>query len=516
MRWQIKTGITFSILVALFMSCSKYAYKQPTTEHPTMKPVTQPQFQLVTYPVQDDPTISFRVLFKVGSQNDPAGKEGLAALTAALLAKGSTQKHSYEELLDLFYPMAAGISYQVDKEMTVISGRVHRDNLENYYQLFKEVIFQPAFNEADFQRVKSEMLNYVQNTLRFANDEELGKEVLYEFIFEGTPYGHLEEGHISSLKAITLEDVKQFYRTHFTQANLILGIGGGYSAEFQARYMADFSQLPRGKPVTITIKPQQFKGMHVQIVSKKANATAISFGYPISITRANPDFYALSVARSWLGEHRNSSSHLYQVIREKRGLNYGDYAYIEHFPNGGARRFPPPNVARHNQIFQIWIRPVPNSARLFAFRAALRELQKMVDNGLTQEQFDLTRRFLKNYALHYAPTTMMKLGYAMDDAFYGIPGSFLKTFRKKMDELTLEEVNAAIKKYLQYHNIKAVFVTNEPEALKQALINNEPSPINYPTPKPAEILEEDKAIATYPLKVKPENIQIIPIEQIFQ
>ena len=507
---------TFFVSTVLFQ-CASVTKNYPETSQTMKAENPKPSFQVVTLPVSDDPTISFRVLFTVGSQNDPKGKEGLAALTAALLANGSTRQHSYEALLDLFYPMAAGISYQVDKEMTVISGRVHKDNLADYYKLFKEVIFEPAFNEQDFQRVKSEMLNYVQNILRFANDEELGKEVLYEYIFEGTPYGHLEEGHISSLQNITLEDVKQFYRQHYTQANLILGIGGGYDANFKNTYVADFTRLPKGTPSRVTnITPPPFEGMHVRIISKKANATAISFGYPIHITRANPDFYALSVARSWLGEHRNSSSHLYQVIREKRGLNYGDYAYIEHFPNGGRRRFPPPNVARHHQIFQIWIRPVPNYARVFAFRAALRELQKMVDNGLTQEEFDLTRRFLKNYSLHYAPTTMMKLGYAMDDAFYGIQGNFLKIFRQKMDELTLAEVNAAIKKYLQYQNIKAVFVTNEPEKLKQVLVNNEPSPIQYPTPKPAEILEEDKEIATYPLHVKPEHVEIIPIEKVFQ
>ncbi len=48
--------------------------------------------------------------------------------------------------------------------------------------------------------------------------------------------------------------------------------------------------------------------------------------------RGDEDFYPLAVANSWLGEHRNSSSHLYQVIREERGLNYGDYSYIEYFP----------------------------------------------------------------------------------------------------------------------------------------------------------------------------------------
>ncbi len=472
---------------------------------------------MVLLPVKNDPTISFRILFKVGSQNDPEGKEGLAALTAALVTNGGSQKHAYEEILDLLYPMAAHIGYQVDKEMTVIYGRVHRDNLEEYYALLKEVIFEPAFDEKDFERVKSNLLNYVQRTLRYADDEELGKEVLYEYIFRGTPYEHLEEGHVKSLQSIALEDVKDFYRTYYTRDNVLIGIGGGYEEAFPARVKADFERLPAGKPTGVPPpEPQPFEGLQIRIVEKPASATAISFGYPIHITRGSREFYALALATSWLGEHRNSSSHLYQVIREKRGLNYGDYAYIEHFPNGGRRQFPPPNVARRQQIFQIWIRPVPNDARLFAFRAALRELQKLVDNGLSEEEFQLTRKFLKNYILHFAPTTMMKLGYAMDDVFYGIKGHHLEIFRKMMDTLTREEVNAAVKKYFQYKNIKAVFVTNNAEALKQALVNNAPSPIQYPTPKPPEILEEDKEIATYPLSVRPEHVEIVPIDRVFE
>ncbi|RMH75524.1 MAG: insulinase family protein, partial [Calditrichaeota bacterium] len=183
---------------------------------------------MVLLPVADDPTISFRLLFKVGSQNDPQGKEGLAVLTASLLTQGATQKHSYEEILELLYPMAASIEAQVDKEMTVIYGRIHKDNLEAFYQLLKEVVLEPAFDEDDFRRVKSDQLNYIQKSLRYAQDEELGKEVLYEFIFQGTPYRHNEEGTVKGVEAITLEDVKQFYRQHYTRANLLIGLGGGF------------------------------------------------------------------------------------------------------------------------------------------------------------------------------------------------------------------------------------------------------------------------------------------------
>jgi zinc protease len=257
-------------------------------------------------------------------------------------------------------------------------------------------------------------------------------------------------------------------------------------------------------------------GVQVEIVEKDTKSTAISFGFPIDVERGSRDYYALAIATSWLGEHRSSFSHLYQVIREERGLNYGDYAYIEHFPYGYARNFPPANVARRQQIFQIWIRPVPNETRVFAFRAALRELQNLVENGMSQADFELTRKFLKGYTLHYAPTTMMKLGYALDDRYYGIEEGHWTLFAKMLDELTLEDVNAALKKHLGYENLKAVFITPDAEGLKKALVNNGPSPITYASDKPAGVLEEDKSIESYPLKVKPENVRIVKIEEVFE
>ena len=91
---------------------------------------------------------------------------------------------------------------------------------------------------------------------------------------------------------------------------------------------------------------------------------------------------------------------------------------------------PPVNAARHQQIFEIWIRPVPNETKHFVLRTAIRELQKLVDNGMTKDDFELTRQFLYKYVLHYAPDTQTRLGYALDDKFYGIEGSHLKSLER--------------------------------------------------------------------------------------
>ena len=475
--------------------------------------VTDNQFVLM--PVKNDPTIAFRIEFRVGSQDDPVGKEGLAAVTAEMLADAATTRNSYAAILDKLYPLAASYGASVATEQTVLSGRVHRDNLAAYYPLLMDAILRPAFNQDDLDRIKSQTENYLENVLRYSSDEELGKAVLYSTVFAGTGYNHIPEGLASSVKSITLDDVKNFYKSHFTRNNVLIGLGGGYEPALLLALKNDLSSLPDLHP---PVKPKPSvvlqDGLRVTLVEKKAPATAISMGVPIDVLRGDPDWYPLAVATSWLGEHRNSSSHLYQVIREARGLNYGDYAYIELYPNGGRRSTPPQNVGRRQQLFEIWIRPVPNETRFFALRAALREFKNLVDHGMSAEEFDLARSFLSKYVLFYAPTTMERLGYALDDRFYGITGNHLEKFREALKHMTVDDVNSAIRRHWHYGTMQIVAVTPDAEGFARALTGGDPSPITYKTPKPASVLAEDKDIERFPVPVK--HITTVKVEELFR
>lgn len=470
----------------------------------------------ILLPVANDPTISFRLWFKVGAQNDPAGKEGLASLTAAMLTDASTRTHTYEQILDKLFPLAASYSAAASMEMTVITGRTHRDNVADYYPLLIDAVLAPAFKQQDLDRIKSRTLNFLENTLRFASDEELGKAVLYNETYAGTPYGHLTAGTIEAVKSITLDDVRKFYTEHFTRDSVVIGLGGGYDAKLLERLKTDLAKLPAGAPRPVAApQAKSVEGLHVTLVEKNADATAISLGFPLPVIRGDKEWYALAIANSWLGEHRNSSGRLFQVIREKRGLNYGDYSYIEHYPNGGQRTLPPQNVPRRKHLFEIWIRPVPNETRHFALRAAVREFQLLIERGMTPADFELQRNFLKKYVLHYASNTTERLAYAIDDAFYGLDEPHLAKFRRLMNELTLEDVNAAMKKHWQTKNLRIAVVTKGADAFADALVQNAPSPITYSSPKADAILAEDKVIETFPLKVKRENVRVVPVAELF-
>jgi zinc protease len=468
--------------------------------------------------VPDDPTITFKVWFQVGSKEDPKGKQGLAYLTGQMIAEGSTTENGYEAILEKQFPIATSYSIRVDKDMTVLTGRTHRDNVDTFLKLFSDAISRPAFLEDEFERHRKDAINALETNLRYANDEELGKATLHGAVFDGGPYGHLPIGTVSGLRAITLDDVEQFWSSWYTQDNAVLAIGGGYDDAVLARFREALGSLPAtrtGEHVAVP-PPQLAEGRHVVLVDKNGADASISFGFPIDVRRGDDDFYALWLATSWLGEHRNSSSHLYQVIREARGMNYGDYAYIEWFPEGGFRQMPPTGVGRSHQLFEVWIRTLPNEQAHFATRAAMRELEDMIENGMTADEFELTRSFLKKYILHYATTTTERLGYAVDDVYYGIPApGHLARFAEKMDTLTLDQVNAALARHFDTSNVRIAIVTGDANGLATALAEDAPSPMTYASPKPAEVLEADEIIATYPLNISKENIAIVPVDTMF-
>jgi zinc protease len=265
-------------------------------------------------------------------------------------------------------------------------------------------------------------------------------------------------------------------------------------------------------------------GVEVLIVEKPTDATPISIGFPITLLRGDSDFFGMMAMNSWFGEHRNSFSNLYQVIREARGMNYGDYSYIEAYPLGYTTQVPRVNCSRRHHLFEMWIRPISMTApgnlhdrTLFATRAALRELNGIVDNGMTEETLATTQQFLRNYTINWGSTISRRLAYTVDDAFYEIGGDgFLESIRPGLEALSLDGVNESIGRHLQYDNMYIVFITRDAEAMKAKLLSGVATPITYATEMSAEHMAEDELIASFPIPVTEENITIIGINEVFE
>ena len=473
--------------------------------------------------------IVIKLMFRNGSISDPKGKEGLTQLTASLITDGGTKDMTSTQIKDKIYPWAAHFYSSVDKEVSVFTFSVHKDFLTPFYEIVKGLMLTPSFTEEDFNRVKSNQQNYVDQVIRSSSDEEYSKKALEDFLFRGTNYQHMVEGTSEGVKNITLDDVKNHYKNYFTKNNVMIGIAGNYSAEFLNTLKADIGSLPNTSVTLPTAgKAEMPDGINVEIIAKgNALGSAVFTGFPMDITRANDDFAALMVANSWLGEHRKSYSRLYQKIREARSMNYGDYSYIEWYDNGGSNMLPVTGVPRWSNYFAIWIRPVQTAKGLkaqypelskinvghahFALRMAIREMDQLVNNGMSKEDFDLTRNFLRSYCKLYAQTPDKQLGFLMDSKFYGRT-NYLKELDALLAKVTLEDVNNAMKKYWQTKNMCIAIVTDESEAepLAKSLKNNLPSPMSYSnvlkSALPKDVFVEDKQVEAYPLNIKSVSI----------
>jgi len=473
---------------------------------------------IVAQPSASSALVDVSIIVHAGAAMDPAGKKGLASLTAAMLTDAGSATWSIDEINAAMYPIASSFNAQVDKEMTRLSGQVHRDNLATWYRYVRSQLLNPGWGEQDFARVKTQLANAVRTGLVGNNDEELGKEMLYSSIYgPAHPYGAPNLGMSGDVAGITLDDVRDFYARYYTVRNLTIGVSGGYPDSFLERLEADLQSLPAGERAVVDVPElPDAESNRVTIVEKETPAVAVSFGFPIDLKRGDPDWLALWLARSWLGEHRSQNSHLYKRIRGERGMNYGDYAYIEYFPNGMFSMQPGTNLGRQQQIFQVWIRPVrSNNDAHFATRTAVYEMEKMIGQGMSETDFEETREFLEKFASQLTDSQTRQLGYALDSQYYRI-GDFADYVREGLDGLTLADVNRVIRENLRTENMHYVFVTNDAADLRHRLAGDRPSPISYDAEKSQSLLEEDAHISTIGLDIRDSDITVISAEDVFE
>lgn len=463
------------------------------------------------------PLIDVSILVHAGAGMDPPGKKGLAALTAAMISDGGSEAYTIQQINEAMYPIAADFDAQVDKEITRLSGQVHRDNLDAWYALAMGQLLAPGWREQDFERVRTQLVNAIRTGLVANNDEELGKEALYAALYgDAHPYGSFNLGAVGDLESLTLDDLRRFYADYYTIRNITVGLAGGYPDSLAARLSSDLQRLPAGERVRLDVPPAPLpEGRKALIIEKETPAVAVSFGFPIELRRGDPDWVALWLARSWLGEHRSTNGYLYKRIREERGMNYGDYAYIEYFPRGMFQFHPDTNLGRQQQIFQVWVRPLrSNNDAHFATRAAMYELDRMIEDGMSETDFEATRAYLTKFVSLLTDGQSRRLGYALDSDYYGI-GEFADYVRDGLNALTLADVNRVIRENLDTENIQYVFVTRDADDLRDRLSRQLESPMVYASEKPEALLEEDELISVLPLGLEPEAVTVIPSDEMF-
>ncbi len=427
------------------------------------------------------PLLEVKVSVKAGSALDPEGLEGLGYLTARLLLEGGygdpKKPVTKERLAEITRPWGEGAypRVRVAKEIATFSFTIPREVFDEHLsRVLRPMFTEPLFDPAELDRLRKETLEEIRSNLRFEQIELLGLLALDNVIHDGTSYSHLTLGTVQGLEKVAPEAVRRFYRTWYQPGNLAIAASTADSAVSSSlrEALADVGRRGEGVEPFASREvepPAAVKGRHLTIIGMPgAIATGVHAGFPIPVTRQHADYWPLYVANVWFGTHRDSFSHLYQVIREQRGYNYGDYSYIESFEGRPFHLFPPPNTPRRFQYFSVWIRPVAHEYAHHLLKAMTWELENFIRTGLTDEQVEAAKNKARVLYLSLAENVDRLVGYKLDDEFYGVTPGYLDQYLQRVDAVTPEAVNKAIREHLQAANLQYVIITDEELAGKLA------------------------------------------------
>lgn len=265
------------------------------------------------------PLVSVNLLIKGGVLRDPAGKAGLANLTALLLTQG-TKKRSATQIAQEADFLGAKLGASGSDDSAAVSLTVLKKDLEPGLDLLKDIVLNPAFSKEEIKR------KVAQLKASFTTDEDepgiVASRAFHRQLFGKNPYAHPPKGTPEGLNAIDQKDLVDFHGKFYRPNNTIVTIVGDLSLEeaegWITKIFGDWKAAPL--PELNVPPPPQLQSIEKIIIDKNITQANIIWGH-LGISRRNPDFYALQVLNYILGGG-GFSSRLLSTIREERGLVY--------------------------------------------------------------------------------------------------------------------------------------------------------------------------------------------------
>ena len=405
-----------------------------------VKDVTSPRNHLKAYLFEEktNPIISVSFIFKnAGLASDDKGKVGVSNMVASLLTYGAGEL-DVSAFHDELENNAISLSFDVNKDDFVGSLLTTKENASKAFDLLKKVLMNARFDRDNIEHVRRRMLMALQQ--QSEQPENLLGLAFADALFENHPYARNPLGAKKDIESLTQADLKEFVKRHFSQGNLVVGIAGDISQE-EAETMLDdvFGDLPQSGSINF-VRPAEVNFAFGRKDIETDSAQNISRFASLGVERLNPDFYPLYVANYIFGGS-GLSSRLNVMAREKQGLTYGVYSYLDLADKAsmivGGFSSTPENFDKVIEIVQgEWL--------------------KFAEKGISEKELEDAKNYLiSSYNLRFASIADLAdiMAYMQKDNL-GI--DFLQKRNSYIENVRLDDVNRVIKKY--FNKDKLVFV----------------------------------------------------------
>lgn len=328
------------------------------------------------------PLVAMRFSFRGGSAQDPKGKEGVAHFVSVMLDEGAGpyDSNTFQEREE---DLAMRLSFSAGRDHFYGSFQSLSENLDETAELFHQALTSPRFEAAAAERMRQQLVA----SLAFAdkNPNEVAGRLWAETAFPGHPYGRPAKGDVESVSRITPDDLKSYHDKVFARDNLMVAVVGDITPEALGKLLDKVFGGLGAKSDLVAVAPVQPAKGQVKVAEMPVPQSVAVFGFE-GIARKDKDFVPAFVMNHILGGG-GFSSKLMEEVREKRGLAYSVYSYLQ--PYDEAAIFAG-GVATKNDKF---------AQSLDVIRG---EIKDMATNGVTQEELDNAISYLTgSYALRF-------------------------------------------------------------------------------------------------------------------
>jgi zinc protease len=394
-----------------------------------------------------NPIVSLDLAFRGGASLDPNGKAGLANVVSGLLDEGAGDLDSQAFQRKLAED-AIKLSFDAGRDSFRGSLRTLKGNLDKAIELLSLSLTQPSFDEEPIRRIKSQIL---ANLARKSQDpSSIANRTLDRVVFPDHPYGRPVEGTQDSVKAVTRADMQEFAATRFARDRLVVGVAGDITpAELKPLLDKAFGELSESNGDLPPVPDVEAKGEgDVVVIEKPVPQSWIAFAHG-GIRRDDPDYYAANLVEYVLGGG-SFASRLYEEVREKRGLVYSIYTYLQPMDHGAL-------VAGGLGT--------SNASVGKALSVVREEWRRMAEEGPTMEELADAKTYMTgSFPLRLSSTgSIAGILTAMQLENLGI--DYIDRRKELIEKVTLEQARRVAAELLNPENL-AVVVVGTPEGVE--------------------------------------------------
>ncbi len=407
--------------------------------------------ELITAPVRKLPMVSIVAQLDAGATCDPAGREGLAILTAKLLMEGTATSDG-AALVDAFEQLGATVDVSAGWDSASVQLSVLRGKAAAALQLLSDVLRTPAFRDRDVARLKAERQG--ERMQMRTEPRELADESFEHFLYAAqSRYSRSDAGSARSIGSIQRDDLLTFYRAQYVPARMTLIMAGDIdhdeAATMAENAFAGWSGDPTETP-TISEQPAS-RASRIRIVAKSdAPQSELRIGH-LGVPRQHPDYFKLVVMNAVLGGLFSSRINL--NLRERHGYAYGARSAFDW------RRGTGPFVVST---------AVESRVSADATREVVAEIEAIRKAPISPDELSLATSFLEGVFPIRFETTMAIANALANLVTYEYPADYFDTYRQNIGAVTTADVLEAAQRHLHPEQL-LVLAVGDPDVIERPL-----------------------------------------------